>query len=383
MPLRCARNTRGFTLVELLVVIAIIGVLIGLLLPAVQQAREAARKSQCSNNVKQMALGALNYESANKKLPTSGEGKDFANKKNTMNIESFFVQILPYVEQAGIAAKWNKKAPYWDTTTSGSGSTATSNSALAATKISTFLCPSNGLYQESFGGNSSGAAAIISGATAGGVGAEQFPYYGCTDYMPVAYTDLSPADGTRQKADVAGGTMNGYKPGLLTHDQAKGLGGAVDGTSNTAIFFEDAGRNQQNAGAYGTSDQWISTAGGRVAVVTVSANSDLPNSKTVPNRWADGDNASGVSGAPTEESTVPRTQPIINNNKSPVGGPSNCTWDKNNCGPNDEPFSLHGGAGCWAGFADGSVHWLSENLSAQVLRQLADPADGEPALKYE
>ena len=71
------RKSNGFTLVELLVVIAIIGILVGLLLPAVQAAREAARRMQCSNNVKQIALATFNYESAHKKFPPGRMGPDW------------------------------------------------------------------------------------------------------------------------------------------------------------------------------------------------------------------------------------------------------------------------------------------------------------------
>lgn len=88
---------RAFTLVELLVVIAIIGVLVGLLLPAVQAAREAARRMQCSNNIRQIALALHNYESANKKLPTfiginSGNAGNF----------SILAALLPFMEQTNL-----------------------------------------------------------------------------------------------------------------------------------------------------------------------------------------------------------------------------------------------------------------------------------------
>ena len=349
---------RGFTLVELLVVIAIIGTLVGLLLPAVQAAREAARKSQCGNNIKMMALASLNYESAKKKYPTCGEGKKWTGSTwtNAMNVESFYTQILGFCEQANIAAKWNPKEGY----------NSTNNMPLASTKIATFLCPSDSLYQDSFGGTCTGAT--------------DYAYYGVGHYMPVVYTDLSPTDGTRQTTAT---DKNSIKLGLLTWDNTSSTNTALDGTSNTAMFFEDSGRAQQDLGKYGTSDTWYTTASGTPVVVTF-ASTDLVSSKTVPNRWCDSDNGSGLSGAPDQQTANPRTRGIINNTKTPVGGSSStCLWTANNCGPNDEPFSMHAGGGCFAGFGDGSVHWLSDQLDVQVCRQLADPADGEKPRQYE
>lgn len=125
------RPTGGFTLVELLVVIAIIGVLVGLLLPAVQSAREAARRMQCQNHLKQIALATHNYHDAFKKFPASAV-LDLS-VTSTANNGSWGVhgRILPFLEQGSVFEKVDLSRP-WD-----------NQSAIDRLKIPVFACPSD------------------------------------------------------------------------------------------------------------------------------------------------------------------------------------------------------------------------------------------------
>ena len=122
---------RGFTLIELLVVIAIIAILIALLLPAVQQAREAARRTQCKNNLKQFGLAMHNYHDVYNMFPLGA----CARPSTTFGIDisiGAFAAILPYMEQANLKALYNDSVP-WERQTP----------AIATTIVPAYLCPSN------------------------------------------------------------------------------------------------------------------------------------------------------------------------------------------------------------------------------------------------
>ena len=140
-------RTRGFTLVELLVVIAIIGILIGMLLPAVQAVREAARRTQCMNNIAQIGIALHDYEFAQEEFPAGVTNPTGPVTSDEVGIDvSFLVEILPHIEQMGIAIRFDKSL----------GAYAPANAAAREREISTYLCPSN--YTS--GQNESGTAGI-------------------------------------------------------------------------------------------------------------------------------------------------------------------------------------------------------------------------------
>ena len=101
-----SQSTKGFTLVELLVVIAIIGILVALLLPAVQAAREAARRSQCINNLKQIALAALNYEDSNGELPPGSVARGDDETRNNVTT-GWAIELLPYIEETALYDRYD------------------------------------------------------------------------------------------------------------------------------------------------------------------------------------------------------------------------------------------------------------------------------------
>ncbi|MCA9135039.1 MAG: DUF1559 domain-containing protein, partial [Planctomycetales bacterium] len=131
---------KGFTLVELLVVIAIIGVLVGLLLPAVQAAREAARRMQCSNNLKQMGLALHNYESAYRTFPPSSISVGWC--CSSPSAATWGLYILPYLEQGNLANQYNFNL-FSDAAPGRIAPTGGPNEFVATQTLAVYTCPSD------------------------------------------------------------------------------------------------------------------------------------------------------------------------------------------------------------------------------------------------
>ena len=143
-PRRPARA--GFTLIELLVVIAIIAILVAILLPAVQQAREAARRTQCKNNLKQMGLACLNYESTYGQLPPAGVREVF-NDSGWSRQASWFVRILPYIDQAAAYEAAPFENSCFDNNSAGWAGQNRAWAVMNDTRVPSFNCPSSVLPQ--------------------------------------------------------------------------------------------------------------------------------------------------------------------------------------------------------------------------------------------
>jgi prepilin-type N-terminal cleavage/methylation domain-containing protein/prepilin-type processing-associated H-X9-DG protein len=217
----------GFTLIELLVVIAIIGVLIALLLPAVQAAREAARRAQCTNNLKQIGLAIHNYESSVGSFPTG----TITYQENPLNCgvvrrgHSFFALILNYMEQTQIYNAINFSFTAGGNTEFGFGHGGATNRTGLISQINSFICPSDSRqipYPLTVSFNGYGQASY-----AGMVGTRDIFHWYCG--CPVNFVGGSCAGAVEIEPD-----------GVFGYNWTRKLAEVTDGTSNTILVGENA-----------------------------------------------------------------------------------------------------------------------------------------------
>jgi prepilin-type N-terminal cleavage/methylation domain-containing protein len=348
---KMSRRRIGFTLVELLVVIAIIGILVGLLLPAVQAAREAARRMQCTNNLKQIGLAIYNYESSYKKIPPGsgfyGGTVVYLAAPNDrfggadQNRSHLLARILPFMEQQALYQEFNNDIfPTDDARISVSGSTA-GGELLRGIKVPAYICPSD---------NNNPFAVTINGR-AGNVQPANYAFSmgptkalsnnaacSCPTYLSFdIYSQLNTTAAnpsgpfTRVGAvrPVIGGANSGY--------QGK-FGDVSDGLSNTIFFGEviaDWSGHVRNGWSH--SNQW-----GKFTQIPINFDTRFVDAAQATTAGKDGCSA-------------------------------RCNWNT------AEGFkSRHtGGANFMIG--DGSVHFLSQSIDMNTYNHLGSKAQGTPA----
>ncbi len=313
----------GFTLVELLVVIAIIGVLVGLLLPAVQSAREAARRMQCTNNMKQQALAMHNYHDSFKVLPP---GSMFVNRVS--GGQTMWTAIFPYIEQGNLTNRMlHDKYLYNIARTD-------PQAIVANTVINTYICPS------------SPCSPTYNYANASGTG-QGFNDHGMMDYLGIAGSGRGPNTIVSATRGNCSGDGSYCYVRVFGRSCVIDLGKITDGTSNTMGIGEYACT---------TKGQRIRASGGR-------GDGETPH-------------ILGEDGNPWQYTvrtvtTAPNSRFFYNANMSD-GNPANVVGRLN-----DSSLRSQHTGGINASMNDASVRFISETIDLNTFRNLADRADGQ------
>ena len=327
------RPLHGFTLIELLVVIAIIGVLVGLLLPAVQTAREAARRISCSNNLKQLGLGLHNFHDIHRHFPPGGAPGEYTQGSDWGMSWMYF--ILPNIEQGNVFDEL-------DPTLEDPGyRTLHNNTVISGLDIDVYSCPSSTLPDSSQHPRSSNVS------PSGGVGAS----------IPADYTGISGASNdlstavsvTHHNSDTYGHSSNG---GVLYAGSSVKIRDITDGTTNTVVVGEVSGPYVNGTTRYDDlrpsyTNSWM-----------------MGTKYPMGDAWDEADNR-GFNWV-----TIRYTL-----NASDLGTPGTSIGICNNSCPNNPLVSAHTGGNQML-FGDGSVRFLSDSLSTAVLTNLAMKADG-------
>jgi prepilin-type N-terminal cleavage/methylation domain-containing protein/prepilin-type processing-associated H-X9-DG protein len=213
-----SRNQRGFTLIELLVVIAIIGMLVALLLPAVQAAREAARRAQCVNNLKQLALGLLNYHDSQGGFPLGGCATPAYTTPNWIsNGNSWLVSLLPYIEQEQLYNTYNV----------GMNTLNLANLTANAAGVSALWCPSDATVSR---------AAVLPSTSV------YFPWEAANYPNPVTvqFSSYGACTGSWFAVAYWVDAVNQSNNGLVFIDSHRQFADVTDGTSSTMLLGERA-----------------------------------------------------------------------------------------------------------------------------------------------